>query len=83
LPRYLVEGSFSEGWQMPVGPEVIERNADEGVTWLHSYVSEERRRTFCVFDAPSPEAIRKTAARNGLPIDRISQVRVLSPYVYP
>jgi hypothetical protein len=61
---------------------VIERNRFEGVTWLSSYVSEDRGKTFCVYDAPNPEAIRKTAARNALPVDRITQVRVLDPYFY-
>ena len=42
-------------------------NAQEGVTWISSYVSEDKTRTFCVYDAPSPEAIRKTALRNALP----------------
>ena len=38
--------------------------------------------TFCIYDAPTPEAIRKTAARNELPVDQITQVRVLDPYFY-
>ena len=62
--------------------DVVERNSDDGVTWLHSYVSEDRTRAFCVYEGPSPEAIRKTAARNRLPVDRITQVRVLDPYFY-
>jgi Protein of unknown function (DUF4242) len=61
---------------------VVEHNADDGVTWIHSYVTEDRRKTFCVYDAPSPEAIRKTATRNELPVDAISQVTVLDPYFY-
>ena len=61
---------------------VVGRDADEGVTWVHSYVSEDKKKTFWVYDAPTPEAIRKTAARNDLPIDRITQVRVLDPYLY-
>jgi hypothetical protein len=61
---------------------VVERNADEGVTWVHSYVSADRRTSFCVYDAPTPEAIRKTAARNDLPVDQITQVQVLDPYFY-
>ena len=52
------------------------------MTWLHSYVSEDNRSTFCVYDAPTPEAIRKTAARNELPVDQITRVRVLDPYFY-
>ena len=84
MRRYVVERSFAYGWQN--GAEfchrVVERNADEGVTWLHSYVSDDMCRMFCVYEAPSPEAIRKTAKRNGLPIDRITEVRVLDPYFY-
>jgi hypothetical protein len=84
--RYLVERTFPDGLGIPEDAalclSVVERNADEGVTWVHSYVSEDRRKTFCLYDAPSPEAIRKTAARNDLPVDRITQVRVLDPYGY-
>jgi hypothetical protein len=60
----------------------VQRNADDGVTWLHSYVSEDKRSTFCVYDAPDPEAIRKTASGNRLPVDQITRVKVLDPYFY-
>jgi hypothetical protein len=90
MPRYLVERSFPDGFLLDTHGEgtqryldVVERNADDGVTWLFSYVSDDRTRTFCVYDGPSPEAIRKTAARNRLPVDRITQVRILDPYFYP
>ena len=89
MPRYVVERAFPDGLRIPAGEEgaeacraVVERNADEGVTWVHSYVSTDRKRTFCVYDAPTPEAIRKTAASNDLPVDRITEVRVLDPYFY-
>jgi hypothetical protein len=85
MPRYIVQRTFADGLEIPIADtcqRVVERNADEGVTWLHSYVSEDQRTSFCVYDAPSPEAIRKTAARNGLPVDQITRVRVLDPYSY-
>lgn len=88
MPRYLVQRTFPDGLQIPVhqGAEVVapvvRLNAEEGVTWVHSYVSEDKRVTFCIYDAPSPEAIRKTATRNSLPVDRITEVRVLDPYFY-
>jgi len=79
MPRYVVERTFPGGLEIPGGSEgsavclaVVKRNADEGVTWVHSYVSDDRRKTFCVYDAPSPEAIRKTAERNELPVARIT-----------
>jgi hypothetical protein len=52
------------------------------VTWVHSYVTPDRRRTFCIYDAQTPEAIRKVAERNELPVDRITEVSVLDPYFY-
>jgi hypothetical protein len=61
---------------------VVERNADDGVTWIHSYVSGDRSKTYCVYDAPTPEAIRKAARRNDLPVDQITEVSVLDPYFY-
>lgn len=89
MPRYVVERTFPEGLEIPNGDDgaevcmgVIDRNADSGVTWVHSYVSADKEKTFCVYDAPGPEAIRKTAARNELPIDLITEVRVLDPYFY-
>ena len=89
MPRYVVERTFPNGLGIPPGAkggrvrrEVVERNADDGVTWIHSYVSEDKTTTFCVYDAPTPEAIRKTAMANGLPVDRITQVCVLDPYYY-
>jgi Protein of unknown function (DUF4242) len=89
MPRYMVQRSFPDGLQIPIangGEEicrgVIETNAQEGVTWVSSFVSEDKTTSFCVYDAPNPEAIRKTAARNELPVDQITQVRVLDPYFY-
>jgi hypothetical protein len=89
MPRYLVERTFPEGLNIRDGDDgapfchtIVERNADEGVTWIHSYVSEDRRKTFCVYDGPSPEAIRKASGLNRLPVERITQVSVLDPYSY-
>jgi hypothetical protein len=89
MPRYVVERTFPDGLHIPVDAQgaatclaVVDRNADDGVTWVHSYVSDDKKKTFCVYDAPSPEAIRKTADRNSLPLDQITQVSVLDPYFY-
>jgi Protein of unknown function (DUF4242) len=89
MPRYMVQRIFPEGLHIPVengGAElcrgVVERNTDEGVTWITSFVSEDKTRTFCIYDAPTPEAIRRTAARNELPVDEITRVSVLDPYFY-
>jgi hypothetical protein len=89
MPRYMVERSFPDGLNIPTNPEgaqamlgVVERNAAEGVTWVHSYVSDDKKRTYCVYDAPNPEAIQRSATSNDLPVDDIHEVRVLDPYFY-
>jgi hypothetical protein len=46
------------------------------------YVSVDKRTTFCVYHAPTPEAVRTTAERNALPVDQNTEVRVLDPYFY-
>ena len=89
MPRYLVERTFPEGLQIPQNEEgartcqtVITTNSDDLVTWVHSYVTEDKSKTYCIYDAPSPEAIRHAARRNNLPVDKITQVSVLDPYFY-
>ena len=89
MPRYLVERTFPDGLAIPMNDEgaqvcltVVGNNAVEGVTWVHSYVTDDKGKTFCIYDAPSPEAIRTAAELNGLPVDRITEVRVLDPYFY-
>jgi hypothetical protein len=89
MPRYLVERTFSGGLSIPMTPEgatactgVVDNNASRGVTWIHSYVTHDRRKTFCIYDGPDPDAIRTVAEKNTLPVDAITEVRVLDPYFY-
>jgi hypothetical protein len=89
MPRYLVERTFPDRLVIPCNPNgadamqtVIETNVDLGVTWVTSYVDTDKTKTFCVYDGPDPESIRTAAERNGLPVDRITEVRVLDPYFY-
>ncbi|MBX3577039.1 MAG: DUF4242 domain-containing protein [Rhizobiaceae bacterium] len=89
MPRYLVERTFPDGLAIPTnasGAEacvgVVARNAEGGVTWVHSYVSPDKKQTYCIYDAPSPEAIRSAAKRSSLPVDKITEVSVLDPYFY-
>lgn len=89
MPRYLVERNFPDGLSIPMtnaGADtcnlVIGNNAEGGVTWVHSYVSPDKTKTFCIYDAPNPEAIRSTGRKNALPVDKITEVHVLDPYFY-
>jgi hypothetical protein len=89
MPRYLVERTFPDGLRVPLDEEgaracgaVVAVNARSAVTWVHSYVSQDLRKTYCVYDGPNPEAIRESARSNNLPIDSIVEVCVLDPYFY-
>jgi hypothetical protein len=89
MPRYLVERSFPDGLSIPMDANgrnavagVVAINAEHGVTWIHSYVTPDRKQTFCIYDGPGPEAIRKVADGNKLPVGRITEVSVLNPYFY-
>jgi hypothetical protein len=89
MPRYLVERTFHEGLRIPLDGSgaracvgVVDANAKHGVTWLHSYVSDDLRKTYCLYDGPSVEAIRAAARDSNLPLEAITQVSVLDPYFY-
>ena len=89
MPRYIVERTYTDGLHIPADEQgaaacrgVVRQNAALGVTWLHSYVTDDKRKSFCVYDAPDPEAICVAAERNGLPVDSITEVSVLDPYFF-
>ncbi len=89
MPRYLIERTFPDTLTIPLNAagsnacmSVVGNNASREVTWLHSYVTPDNGKTFCVYDGPNPEAIREVAELNSLPIDNITEVRVLDPYFY-
>jgi hypothetical protein len=89
MPRYIIERTFPDLLSIPMTPvgarfcrSVVAKNAAAGVTWLHSYVNADRTKSFCIYDAPTPDAIRSVAKDNGLPVDTITEVSVLNPYFY-
>jgi hypothetical protein len=89
MKRFLVERTFPAGLNIPINEEgtrmclsVVSNNAEDNVTWIHSYVTKDKKKTYCIYDAPSEAAIRKSAKANGLPVDNITEVSVLDPYFY-
>ena len=89
MPRYLIERTFSEELQISADSmgvdeclKIVSKNMDDEVTWIQSYVSDDKLKSFCIYDAPSPEALRRASRRNNIPIDKITEVRVLDPYFY-
>ena len=76
MPLYMIERSFAEQLELTGDDvKVIEEiNSDEGVRWLFSFLSADRRRTYCLYEAPSPAAILEAARSANVPADEIVEV---------
>ena len=76
MPLYVIERTFAEQLELTSDDVrlIDEINADEGVRWLFSFLSADRRRTYCLYEAPSPDAIVAAARRANLPADAIVEV---------
>lgn len=76
MPRYLIERSFAEQLAPTKdGVEGINRiNEEEGVAWIISFLSADKRKTYCLYEAPNPGAIRAAARRNNIPCDAIIEI---------
>ena len=81
MPLYVIERTFAE--QLELGDEAVrqieEVNADEGVRWVFSFLSADRRRSYCLYEAPSPDAIAAAARRADVPADAIVEVQQAYP----
>ena len=76
MPRYVIERDFAE--QLNLTKEGIESvnliNDQEGVQWIFSFLSADKKKTYCLYEAPNPEAIRAAARRNNIPADAIIEI---------
>ena len=83
MALFLIERNFAE--QLEVSPEaavgIVRINDDVGVRWLYSFLSADKKKTYCLYEAPSAELIREAARRNGLPADVVIEVGELRPPV--
>ena len=84
MPRYVIERNFADQLELTKdGTDNVKRiNDQEGVKWIFSFLSADKRKTYCLYEAPSVEAIRKAAMRAGLPADVITEVREIGPAMF-
>jgi hypothetical protein len=77
MPLYVIERHFAE--QVEVKDESVrlieEINAEEGVNWVASFLTANRQQTYCLYEAPSPDALVAAAKRAGLPADVVVEVQ--------
>jgi hypothetical protein len=76
VPMFMVERNYADQLEpsLDLADGINRINAEEGVRWLYSFLSADKRKTYCLYEAPSPEAIKTAAARAGLPADVVVEV---------
>jgi hypothetical protein len=76
MPLYIIERNFAEKLELDAaGVEAITRiNGDVGVNWLFSFLSADKRKTYCLYEAKDPDAIREAARRARVPVDAVIEV---------
>lgn len=76
--RYLIERTFPagalDGVDAAVKQKVNANNSKLGVTWEKSYANADKTKTYCIYDAPTVEAVHEAAKVNGLPVDVVIEI---------
>jgi hypothetical protein len=81
MALFVIERNYAEQLQLTADAArlVTEINNETGVHWLISFLSADKKKTYCLYEAASPEAIREAARRANLPADVIVEVTELRP----
>jgi plasmid stabilization system protein ParE len=76
MPLFMIERRYADELEvtLEVAAGINRVNEDEGVRWLYSFLSADKRKTYCLYEAPSADAIRRAAVRAGIPADEITEV---------
>jgi hypothetical protein len=84
MPLFVIERHFAEQLNLTreAAAEVKLVNDDAGVQWLFSFLSADKKKTYCLYEAPSAEAIRAAARRAKIPADVIVEVTELRPEAF-
>ena len=84
MPRFLIERNFAQALEVTKeGAEQVRQiNDEEGVKWLFSFLSPDKRKTYCLYEAPNAEAIRVAARRADIPADVVIEVSELRPEMF-
>ena len=84
MPRFLIERNFAEAIEVTKedADQVRQINDEEGVKWLFSFLSPDKRKTYCLYEAPNAEAIRIAARRANIPADVVIEVSELRPEMF-
>ncbi|RFU19796.1 DUF4242 domain-containing protein [Geodermatophilus marinus] len=76
MPVFMIERRFADALEVSAeaADGVNQVNDEEGVRWLYSFLSADKRKTYCLYEAPTADAIRRAAVRAGLPADVVVEL---------
>ena len=76
MALFMIERNFATALNVSAKEvaAVMDSNALVGVKWLHSFLSADKRKTYCLYEAESGDAIREAARRAGLPADVVIEL---------
>lgn len=84
MALFVIERNFAEQMQLTADAArlITEANDDAGVHWLFSFLSADKKKTYCLYEAPNPDAIREAARRANLPADVVVEVSQVRPEAF-
>jgi len=84
MPLFVIERQFAEQLELTRdGAAAVKLiNEEVGVSWLFSFLSADKKKTYCLYEAPSAEAIREAARRAKLPADVVVEVSEIRPEAF-
>lgn len=83
MPLFIIERNYAERLELSRADtlKTLDVNDDLGLRWLYSFLSADKRKTYCLYEAPNPQALREHAKRLGIPADSIIEVSQIQPEV--
>ncbi len=84
MPRFIIERHFAE--KLEISDEgkahIKQINDTQGVEWIFSFLSADKRKTYCLYEAPDADSIRRAAEKLNIPADVITPVDQIDPGVF-
>lgn len=84
MPKYIIERNFAEKLEIDddARKHIKQINDDEGIEWIFSFLSADKRKTYCLYEAPDEDSLRKAAERLNIPADVITSVDRIDPGIF-
>ena len=84
MPLFLIERNFAEQLELTKEAAAAVKliNDDVGVSWLFSFLSADKKKTYCLYEGATAEAVREAARRANIPADSVVEVSELKPGMF-